>query len=106
VADDDERPTPAGGAPRPLARARIGPLPPNAGALAMPPGWIGAGVPVVRAIVTGRHPCALVDDGSITRLVRAGDRLGATSVIAIDARGVTLGDGRRLALAANDAAQP
>jgi hypothetical protein len=54
----------------------------------------------VRAIVTGPHAAALVDLGTSTRLVTAGDRVGTRAVRAVDAAGITLDDGRRLVLPA------
>jgi hypothetical protein len=84
----------------PFAFARVGPLPPNAGAGAFP---LAGGTPVVRAIALGANPSALIDDGGSTHLVSAGDRLGMTSVATIDAGGVTLADGRHLALATSGA---
>jgi hypothetical protein len=77
----------------------LGPLPPNAGAIGSMA--LVAPVPVrLTAVVVGAHRGALVDDGSGPRVVTAGDRIAGTTVASIDARGVTLGDGRRLTLPA------
>jgi hypothetical protein len=56
--------------------------------------------PIVRAIVTGDRPSALVDDGTATRLVGPGDRVAGATVTGIDANGIALDDGRRIALPA------
>ncbi len=56
--------------------------------------------PVVRAIATGPHPAALLDLGGSTLVVTAGDRIGGATVRAVDPAGITLDDGRRLALPA------
>ncbi len=74
----------------PFAFARVGPLPP----LHLPSNAR------VSAIAVGAHPGALIVDGEGTHLVTAGDRFDGTTIVAIDDGGVTLGDGRRLALPA------
>jgi hypothetical protein len=100
--DDDASasPDPHAAASFPFAFARVGPLPPNAGAGVFP---LAGAAPIVRAIALGANPGALVDDGGGTHLVAAGDRLGTTTVAGIDAGGVTLADGRRLPLATGGA---
>ena len=94
--DDDDHTAPAVREPAlPAALARIGPLPPNAGAF--PFVWNGRpDEVVVRAVVVGPHPSALVDDGGTTHLLTVGDPVAGSSVVAIDAGGVVLGDRRRL----------
>jgi len=74
------------------------PAPPAARALPLAP--LRAAAPIVRAVVTGDHPSALIDDGTATRLVAPGDRVAGASVTAIDATGISLDDGRRIALPA------
>ena len=97
AADDDDRAAAATTREPalPTALARIGPLPPNAGAF--PFAWNGRSDEiVVRAVVVGSHPSALVDDGGATHLLTVGDPIAGSSVVAIDAGGVVLGDRRRL----------
>jgi len=90
----------------------LAPLPPNAGAAAMPPplapvaaqSLAPAAQPLsarVTALVTGAHPYALLDDSGATRLVTLGDRIGGTTIAAISASGVRLADGRTLPLVTN-----
>ncbi len=77
--------------------AHIGPLPANAGAGMMTLGPSLGGLRV-SAVIIGVHPTALIVDGTVSRLVAAGDRIGDARVITIDTSGVDLSDGRRLAL--------
>ncbi len=98
-AADDAVDHPVAVAPPP-SLAAIGPLPPNAGAAAGAFAWRLPAGPVVRAIATGPHPAALLDVDGSTHLVTAGDRIGGTAVRSVDPDGVTLDDGRRLALPA------
>jgi hypothetical protein len=77
--------------------AAIQPLPPNAGAA-------GAGLPFgpqprVTAVVTGRHPFALVDEAGTTRVVTVGDRIDGDTIAGIDAVGVRLERGAMLPVA-------
>jgi hypothetical protein len=53
----------------------------------------------VTAIVTGRHPYALIDDAGTTRLVTLGDRIGDDIVAAITASEIRLASGRTMPLA-------
>lgn len=57
-------------------------------------------VPPIRvlAVVTGSDPGAIVDDGSGPRLVRIDDRVGTVLLTAIDDSGISLSDGRHLAI--------
>lgn len=82
-------------------------LPPNAGALQngpIPP-LIGASpsAPIVRAVILGNPPRALVEDGGTVRVLGIGDRIGELAVAGITADGITLSDGSRLTL---DVAHP
>jgi len=75
-------------------------LPANAGASATLPTEQDArgpgSVAVVRAVVLGDSPRALVDiDGSV-HVVGIGDAVGDAAVVRIDAHGVALSDGSRL----------
>lgn len=72
-------------------------LPPNRAALGAVPGAPDAPV-TVRAIVTGTHPCALVDLAGAMILVRPGDRLLGRRVESIDLAGIVVTGGLRLAL--------
>lgn len=54
---------------------------------------------VVRAIVTGPAPRALVEDNGQARIVGAGDELGGVKVLRIDRSGVRLQNGVLLMLA-------
>ena len=79
--------------------AAVGPLPPNDGASntpfpadSTPPGGETARV---TAVVTGAHPYALVDDGTM-HLVTLGDRVAGDTVFAITSDGVRLQHGRLL----------
>ncbi|MGB6986449.1 MAG: hypothetical protein WBD74_10795 [Candidatus Aquilonibacter sp.] len=78
-------------------------LPANAGALQ---GGVPASLPetsgiggVVRAIVLGDPPRALVEFGGAIRVLGIGDRLGALTVIGITEGRVSLSDGSALILA-------
>ena len=62
-------------------------LPPNDGLLA---------VPIVRAVLLGASPKALVELDGRTRIVEIGTRLGGTTIAAINAEGITLDDGERV----------
>lgn len=57
------------------------------------------GAPVLRGVVLGEEPQALVDVGGIINVYSSGDRIGALSIRSIDSGGVTLEDGSRLLLA-------
>lgn len=67
-------------------------LPPNIGAAA------DDGGVSVRAIVMGARARALVDFGGKVEVLGVGDALGDLKIAAIDARGVVLSDGSRIAL--------
>ncbi|HTZ55230.1 MAG TPA: hypothetical protein VMB20_09185 [Candidatus Acidoferrum sp.] len=77
-------------------------LPPNAGASqgGAPPSIPGGLVvgPVVRAIVLGDPPRALVEAGGTVRVLGVGDRLGALTVAGIVPGRVILSDGSALML--------
>lgn len=77
-------------------------LPPNAGASqgGVPPAILPGSTmgPVVRAIVLGDPPRALVEAGGTVRVLGIGDRLGDLTVVGIAAGRVTLSDGAALIL--------
>ncbi len=54
--------------------------------------------PLVKAIVSGTSPRALIDDGSQVRVIGVGDTIGGERVLAIDRAGVRLQNGKVLAL--------
>lgn len=83
--------------PRTAAFARIAPLPPNAGAGAFP-FVMARSTPRLLAVVTGPEPRALVDERGARRLVRAGDRVAGGRIATLDAAGITLDNGQRIAL--------
>jgi hypothetical protein len=89
-------PAPAASA-LPAIPAAIGALPPNPGAPALVP------APAVRvtAIVSGRHPYALVDENATARIVSIGDTLAGERIEAIDADGIRLAHGTTLPLASS-----
>ena len=51
---------------------------------------------VLRAVVTGAQPRALVEVAGVARVVRVGERIGRAIVLSIDAGGVTLSGGVEL----------
>ena len=51
---------------------------------------------VLRAVVTGPQPRALVEIAGVARVVRVGDRIGQGVVLSIDAGGVVLSGGLEL----------
>jgi len=53
---------------------------------------------VVRAVVTGTEPRALVEIGTVVRVVGIGDAVGTAKVLEINASGVTLSGGIKLFL--------
>jgi hypothetical protein len=59
------------------------------------------GAPIVRAIVSGDSPRALVEDGGRVRVVGVGDVLAGSPVVSIDRQGIRLGNGVRLGFAGN-----
>jgi hypothetical protein len=79
--------------PIPAIPALLRPLPPNAGAGGTPLTFSGIRV---TAVISGRHPFALVEDGGVTRMVTVGETLDETRVDAIDSDGLRLADGRLL----------
>ena len=56
-------------------------------------------VPVVRAVVVGQNGRALVERGADVQVLGVGDALAGSVVVAIDAAGIVLLDGRRVPLA-------
>jgi hypothetical protein len=73
-------------------------LPPNIGAEASDSA--PAGVPLVRGIVLGQEPQALIDTGNgSVRVVGVGDAIGPERIRRIDATGVTLSSGLHLKIA-------
>jgi hypothetical protein len=79
-------------------------LPPNSGAsqgyVPQGPGGSTLG-PIVRAIVLGDPPRALIEAGGTVRVLGVGDRLGALTVVGIAEGRVTLSDGSALILDGN-----
>ena len=72
-------------------------LPPNAGANGIPSDARGGvAVPLVRAVVLGPHPRALIDLAGSVSVYGVGDRLGSSAISRIDAAGVELASGVRL----------
>jgi hypothetical protein len=86
--------------PIPLDLPRIGPLPPNAGAsgAARLPVLRAAALAYTSAVALGNRPAAVIVTERGAQLVELGDAFEATRIRAIDERGVSLADGRRLAL--------
>jgi hypothetical protein len=78
------------------------PLPPNAGA-GGGPFPVRAAHAVVRAVVTGAHPFALVESEGETRLVTLGDTVDGASVTAIAADGIHLANDHTIGVAASPA---
>jgi hypothetical protein len=62
-------------------------------------GVAGAGGTVIRAIVTGAEPRALIESNGSVRVVGIGDRIGSSAIIGIDARGVVIEGGLTLPIA-------
>jgi hypothetical protein len=54
---------------------------------------------VVRAVITGAVPRALLDDGTTTRVVGLGDSVDGLQIVTIDPQGLLLSDGERIELA-------
>jgi hypothetical protein len=78
---------------------RIGPLPPNSGALrGLRSPALESALSYTSAVALGDRPAALVVTKGEPRLVEPGDEVDGTLVRAIDELGVRLTDGRRLAL--------
>jgi hypothetical protein len=105
AADAAALPVPAAGS-HPAFEVRQGDdigvvLPANAGAQDQPPllGGSDAGSALVRGIVLGEEPQALIDTGSGVKVFGVGDRIGPDAIRAIDATGVTLSSGVRLRIA-------
>ncbi len=74
-------------------------LPPNAGARSAPPETtVALGLPVVRGIVLGDVPQALIDAGNGVKVYSVGDRIGNNAIASIDSSGVVLSNGVRLAI--------
>jgi hypothetical protein len=77
-------------------------LPPNAAATQGSLPRLPLGLePIVRAIVLGDPPRALVEVGGAVRVVGVGDRLGTLAVVGIASGRVTLSDGSSLTLDGN-----
>lgn len=72
-------------------------LPPNAGAQGQSPDASG-GAPIVRGIVLGDAPQALVDVGNGVNVYTVGDQIGNDRIRSIDAGGIVLSSGVRLAI--------
>ena len=70
-------------------------LPPNRAVSASAVAAGGKG-PVLRAVLTGMHPCALIEADGATIVVRIGDSLAGRRVEAIDESGVLLSGNMRL----------
>lgn len=68
-------------------------LPANAGADEQSVQRASGRAPVVRGVVLGDAPQALIDAGSGVKIFALGDRLGDDTIRAIDAVGVTLSNG-------------
>lgn len=81
---------------------RIAPLPPNARAGSFP--FAAASPASIRllAVVNGPQSGAIVDDRGESRFVVRGDRVAGARVVTIDADGIALDDGRRIALTHTD----
>jgi hypothetical protein len=73
-------------------------LPPNRAVAGVAPGPDGTRV-VVRAVIVGAHPAALVDVAGQSMLIKPGDQLAGRRVDAIDLGGVTLSGKMHLDLA-------
>ncbi len=73
-------------------------LPPNVGARGAPPDGSSGGVPIVRGIVLGDAPQALVEAGNDVKVYSVGDSIGSDTITSIDAEGITLSSGVRLAI--------
>jgi len=96
------------GAERTIAQPRAGggPFAPISGVPVLPPNRAADVVPsrrdapqiVVRAVVVGNRPFAIVDLGGQSVLVRPGDELDGKRVEAIDMAGILLAGNIRLAL--------
>jgi hypothetical protein len=95
-------PTVTGRMEFPMISVNRDPFVPDAGIIGRDLPQIGAAAatqPVLRAVVSGEQPRALVEvDGSV-RVLAIGDKIGADVISAIDAAGVTLSSGVRLVLA-------
>jgi hypothetical protein len=63
------------------------------------PSVSGAGFPLVRGIVLGDTPQALVEFGGSIKVVGVGDRLGNETVRSVNASSITLSSGVRLRIA-------
>lgn len=74
-------------------------LPANAGAGEAPPSLNAPGAIVVRGIVLGDEPQALVDLGNGVKVLGIGDRIGPDTITAIDATGLTVSSGARFKIA-------
>lgn len=88
--------------PLPHAPAALRALPANAGADGAPFPFATSpqhGAPVVTAVITGRHPYALVDEAGTTRVLTIGDAVDGDAITAIGVDGVRLSRGTLLAVA-------
>ncbi len=79
-------------------------LPPNEGAsnMPLPSASEGAAVPIVRAVILGTQSKALVDIAGQVRILGIGDKIGVSTVTAVDANGLSLNNGSRLVLLERD----
>ncbi len=59
-------------------------------------GRAAGGAVVIRAVVVGDDPRALVERKGEVRVLAIGDAVGTQRIVAIDALGIILGDGTRL----------
>lgn len=71
---------------------------PQSSAASQTSGAPAAGPLLVRAVVTGTSPRALIDDGTRVRMVAVGDEVGGSRVASIGRRGVRLQNGVFVAL--------
>jgi len=66
-----------------------------------PSNGAAAEAPLLRAVIVGDPPRALIELGGVVHVTGAGDRIGKLTVVGIDADGVTLSDGSRLLIPGN-----
>jgi hypothetical protein len=71
----------------------------SAASTGLVPGAPAPVAPLVRAIVVGDPPRALVEEAGTVRVLALGDRVGALRITAITAEALTLSDGSHLLLA-------
>jgi hypothetical protein len=83
----------------PKIRIARDPFVPEVAAGSTDGGVQSSGGVVVEAVALGSSPRALVQTGSTSRIVGAGDALAGSKITSIDARGITLDSGDVLMLA-------